>query len=124
MPRCWWPTISGRNWRRCRPPWRRRCRPRRCGWARSCSTTTFGNPGLGIAFAEQMRIIRETAGPRYAQLELSVLSIPRVTDQADEVLAGLAVQMHTSAEVVRDMPATLVGSLAAIEEKLLRNRAE
>ena len=40
-----------------------------------------GNRGLGISFADQLAIVNEAAGERYAELELSVLSIPRVTDQ-------------------------------------------
>jgi probable F420-dependent oxidoreductase len=87
-------------------------------------TSTAGNPGLGISFSEQMRIIRETAGPRYASLELSVLCIPRVTDEPDQVIAGLAAQMNTTAQIVADMPATLVGSIDHIVDKLERNRAE
>ena len=37
-----------------------------------------GNRGLGIGFAQQLAIVKEAAGERYADLELSVLSIPRV----------------------------------------------
>lgn len=85
-------------------------------------TSTAGNPGLGIAFDAQLELVRQTAGERYAHLELSSLLIPRVTDQPQAVLEGLAEQMHTTPEVVAAMPGTMVGSVEAIVEKLQRNR--
>jgi probable F420-dependent oxidoreductase len=86
--------------------------------------STAGNPGLGMYFPEQMAIVREAAGSRYADLELSVLSIPRVTDDAPGTIEGLAKQMSTTTEVVEGMPATLVGSVDGIVEKLTRNREQ
>jgi probable F420-dependent oxidoreductase len=81
-----------------------------------------GNRGLGVTFPEQLQIVRETAGERYGALELSVLSIPRVTDQPDETYEQLAQQMRTSVQIVRDMPSALVGSVEAIVDKLQSNR--
>ena len=59
-----------------------------------------GNRGLGISFADQMAIVKEAAGERYTDLELSVLSIPRVTDQPKETYDKLAQQMQTTAQIV------------------------
>jgi probable F420-dependent oxidoreductase len=86
--------------------------------------STAGNPGLGIYFPEQLRIVKEAAGERYDRLELGVLSIPRVTDQPRETIEALAKQMQTTPEIVDGMPATLVGSVEAIVDKLIRQRDE
>jgi probable F420-dependent oxidoreductase len=89
----------------------------------SVGVSTAGNPGLGLTMTEQMAIVRQHAGPRYAALELSSLSIPRITDdKVPGVIATLASQMQTTPEVVEAMPGTLVGSRQAIVEKLRTNR--
>jgi hypothetical protein len=69
-----------------------------------------------------MAIVREAAGDRYNQLELSSLCIPRLTDRVTETIDGLAELMHTTPGIVSDMPGALVGSLDAIVEKLQANR--
>ena len=84
--------------------------------------STAGNPGLGITFPSQMAVLREAAGPRFEQLELSVLCIPRVTAQVDETIAALASQMQTTPEIVHEMPSALVGEPSAIVDKLVQNR--
>jgi probable F420-dependent oxidoreductase len=89
----------------------------------SVGVSTAGNPGLGLTMAEQMEIVRKHAGPRYAALELSSLTIPRVTDEPDQVIEGLASRMQTTPEVVRAMPGTLVGRRQAIVDTLQANRA-
>src|SRR4029453_14706094 len=78
--------------------------------------------GLGIEFPEQLAIVKEAAGDRYAALELSVLGIPRVTDHPDSGFVELGQQMQTSVEIVRSMPSALVGSEDAIVDKLQANR--
>jgi len=83
-----------------------------------------GNRGLGVTFPEQLQIVRDSAGERYELLELSVLSILRVTDQVDESYEQLARQMQTSEEIVREMPSALVGSVEAIVERVVGNRDE
>ena len=90
----------------------------------SVGVSTAGNPGLGITFTEQMAIVRAAAGARYDQLELSSLVIPRITDRISETIDSLAEQMHTTPQVVTDMPGTLVGSIDAIVDKLQTNRAQ
>jgi probable F420-dependent oxidoreductase len=88
----------------------------------SVGVSTAGNPALGITFAQQMAVVREAAGERYSQLELSSLCIPRVTDNVDEIIEQLAVQMQTTPRIVKDMPGALVGSVEAITDKLQANR--
>ncbi len=88
----------------------------------SVGVSTAGNPGLGLSMPEQMAIVRCEAGDRYADLELSSLTIPRITTEIEKTIEQLAVQMRTTPEVVDAMPGTLVGSLEAIAEKLHANR--
>ncbi|HEX8966620.1 MAG TPA: TIGR03621 family F420-dependent LLM class oxidoreductase [Chloroflexota bacterium] len=88
----------------------------------SVGVSTAGNPGLGLSMPEQMAIVREAAGERYASLELSALVIPRVNAPMRETLEALAVQMRTTPEVVDAMPGTLIGSVEAIVDKLHANR--
>jgi hypothetical protein len=82
-----------------------------------------GNRGLGVTFPEQLAIVREAARARYAQLELSILCIPRVTDQVTDTFSSLAEQMQTTTQIVEDMPSALVGSVEAIVDKLEANRS-
>jgi probable F420-dependent oxidoreductase len=84
----------------------------------SIGVSTAGNAGLGLSMFEQMRIVRTAAGERYASLELSSLTIPRLTSDVQATIEQLARQMRTTPEVVDAMPGTLVGSREAILEKL------
>jgi len=88
----------------------------------SVGVRTAGNPGLGLSMREQMQIVRETAGERYQTLELSSLTIPRITDDVQGTVQALARQMRTSPEIVDAMPGTLVGDLEAIADKVRANR--
>jgi alkanesulfonate monooxygenase SsuD/methylene tetrahydromethanopterin reductase-like flavin-dependent oxidoreductase (luciferase family) len=88
----------------------------------SHGVSTAGNPALGITVEEQMAAIKLAAGERYAQLELSSLCIPRVTDDVDGTYERLAQQMQTTPDIVRAMPGALIGSIEAIAEKVQRNR--
>ena len=90
----------------------------------SVGVSTAGNPGLGITFPEQLAVLREAAGPRFADLELSVLCIPRVTTDVSKTIADLAMQMRTSPDIVQDMPSALVGDASAIVDKLQSNREQ
>lgn len=80
--------------------------------------STAGNVGLGLTLPEQMQIVREVVGERYARLELSSLTIPRLTEDVTGTLEGLARQMRTTPESVDAIPGTLVGSPRAIVDKL------
>jgi probable F420-dependent oxidoreductase len=84
----------------------------------SVGVSTAGNPGLGLSMDQQMAIVREQAGSRYAQLEISALTIPRLVSDIQGTIEGLARQMRTTPEVVEAMPGTLVGSEQAIVDKL------
>ena len=84
----------------------------------SVGVSTAGNPGLGLSMDQQMAIVRAEAGERYAGLELSALTIPRLTDDIEATIEGLAHQMRTTPEVVNQMPGTLVGSTEAIIARL------
>ncbi len=88
----------------------------------SVGVSTAGNPGLGLTMAQQMAIVRAEAGERYANLELSSLTIPRETEHVTETIERLAIQMHTTPEIVAAMPGTLVGSLDAIGDKMQEMR--
>ena len=88
----------------------------------SVGVSTAGNPGLGLSMPEQMQIVRDVAGDRYAKLELSSLTIPRLTDDITGTMEALARQMRTTPEVIDAMPGTLVGSREQIVEKLHANR--
>jgi probable F420-dependent oxidoreductase len=87
----------------------------------SVGVSTAGNPGLGLSMPQQMEIVRREAGERYAQLELSSLTIPRITTDIEKTIEQLATQMRTTPEVVDAMPGTLVGTQEAIVDKLLAN---
>lgn len=88
----------------------------------SVGVSTAGNPGLGLSMPEQMQIVRDAAGERYPALELSSLTIPRITHERMRTIEQLAQQMRTSPEIVDAMPGTLVGDLAAIADKVHANR--
>jgi probable F420-dependent oxidoreductase len=90
----------------------------------SRGVSTAGNPALGITFDEQLDIVREAAGDRYSQLELSALCIPRITDDIAGMIDSLAQQMQTTPAIVQAMPGALVGSLDAIADKLQANREQ
>ena len=53
-----------------------------------------------------------------------MLCIPRVTTDASETIADLAMQMRTSPDIVQDMPSALVGDAPAIVDKLQSNREQ
>jgi probable F420-dependent oxidoreductase len=88
----------------------------------SAGVSMAGNPALGLTFEEQIAVVREAAGERYAGLELSVLAVPRVTARVDDTIDGLAQRMRTTPELVRAMPGALIGSIDGIVEKLQANR--
>lgn len=75
--------------------------------------------------AQQVDIVRQAAGDRFEDLELATFSSgPAVTDAADlgPVLERFAAEYNTSIEVAEAIPATLVGSVDAIVERLQQQR--
>jgi probable F420-dependent oxidoreductase len=89
--------------------------------------TASGSLGFGLTLADQVEIVREAAGERFAQLELATFSIgPVVTDATDlsPIFERFAAEYNTSPEIARDIPATLAGSVEAIVERLQQHRAQ
>jgi probable F420-dependent oxidoreductase len=72
---------------------------------------------------EKLRWVREAAGDRFDQLELSVLIfVFTVTEDRATTAAGLAAAIGTTPGTVLDIPHFLIGTLPEIEEDLLRRR--
>lgn len=90
----------------------------------SVGVSSAGNPGLGLTMPEQMEIVRQTAGERYAELELSSLSLIRLTADVAGIVEQLAAQMRTTPAVIEAMPGFFAGSLEDIEHKLQANREQ
>jgi probable F420-dependent oxidoreductase len=90
--------------------------------------TVAGSMGFGMTMADEVALIKEAAGERYADLELCVFSNnpgssnPSITENADELIEHLAGELNTTAEAVNGMPATLIGSEAAVIERILSDR--
>jgi alkanesulfonate monooxygenase SsuD/methylene tetrahydromethanopterin reductase-like flavin-dependent oxidoreductase (luciferase family) len=90
--------------------------------------TARGSVGFGLTMADSLAIVREAAGERYDSLELCVFSNnpaagnPSITDNPDPLIDTLAEELQTTREAVLDMPATLVGSVDAIVERLQEHR--
>jgi probable F420-dependent oxidoreductase len=71
-------------------------------------------------YAEKVSWVREAAGERYGRIELHVnASNIAVTDDADGALAAIAERLKSTPEEALNTPATLVGSVDAIVERLL-----
>jgi probable F420-dependent oxidoreductase len=83
-----------------------------------------GAPGHGLSFQEQVELVRATAGERYPALELSVFArAPEVTDDVTGATRRLAEQMQAPPEDIRASPWALIGSVAAMIERLHQERA-
>jgi alkanesulfonate monooxygenase SsuD/methylene tetrahydromethanopterin reductase-like flavin-dependent oxidoreductase (luciferase family) len=89
--------------------------------------TASGSVAFGLTVVQQVDIVRQAAGDRFEDLELATFSSgPAVTDAADlgPVLERFAAEYNTSIEVAEAIPATLVGSVDAIVERLQQQRQE
>jgi probable F420-dependent oxidoreductase len=90
--------------------------------------TAAGSMGFGMTMADEIALIKEAAGERYADIELCVFSNnpgssnPSITDRADELIEHLAGELNTTPEAVAGMPATLIGSEAGVVERILSDR--
>ncbi len=73
-------------------------------------------------FAEQLAIVREAAGERYANIEISVLADIYITDNRQAAADRLAHQMGIDAETVLGMPAVFIGTADAVADQLLERR--
>jgi probable F420-dependent oxidoreductase len=92
--------------------------------------TARGSQGFGLTMAETVAIVREAAGDRYDDLELCVFANnpqsgnPSITDDPGPWIDKLAAEMQTSRESVADMPATLIGSVDEMIDRIQRHRQE
>jgi probable F420-dependent oxidoreductase len=92
--------------------------------------TARGSVGFGLTMAESLAIVREAAGERYAGLELCVFSNnpsagnPSITDDPEPLFARLAGEMQVTRDAVFAMPATLIGSVEAIVERIQAHREQ
>jgi probable F420-dependent oxidoreductase len=90
--------------------------------------TAVGSMGFGMTMADEVALIKEAAGERYADIELCVFSNnpgsgnPSITDRAGELIEHLASQLNATPEAVTAMPATLIGSEAELVERILSDR--
>jgi probable F420-dependent oxidoreductase len=92
--------------------------------------TARGTVGFGLTMADSIAIVREAAGARFDALELCVFSNnpaagnPSITDEPDALIDKLAEELQTTREAVLDMPATLIGGVDAIVERLQQHREQ
>ena len=78
---------------------------------------------LPAAFDEKLEWVREAAGGRFDQLELSSLTMHfEITDDRTGSLAGLATMFGVDADEIADVPMLLVGSVEEICETLEARR--
>jgi len=84
-----------------------------------------GPSGTAAATAAKLGWVRDGAGPRFADIELSVrVFIAVVTDQRADVAAGLATGFGITPEEVLGTPHLLVGTIDQIVDDLVRRRDE
>jgi alkanesulfonate monooxygenase SsuD/methylene tetrahydromethanopterin reductase-like flavin-dependent oxidoreductase (luciferase family) len=90
--------------------------------------TPVGSTGFGLTMKDEIDLIRDAAGDRYAQLELCVFSNnpasgnPSITDDPDPWIDKLAHDLSTTREAVLEMPATLIGTVDTVVERIQRDR--
>jgi probable F420-dependent oxidoreductase len=90
--------------------------------------TARGSQGFGLTMADTVEIVREAAGDRYDNLELCVFANnpasgnPSITNDPDPWIDKLADEMRTTREAVLDMPATLIGSVASMIDRIQSDR--
>lgn len=90
--------------------------------------TPAGSMGFGLTMADEIALIKEAAGERYSQLEISVFANnpqannPSVTDNPDPSIDKLAGDLSTTREAILAMPATLIGSVDTLCERIEMHR--
>lgn len=85
----------------------------------------IGPTGTADATVAKLAWVADAAGPRFAQLELSVrVFVAVVTDRRAEVVAGLATGFGITPDEVLGTPHVLVGSVDQIVDDLVRRREE
>jgi probable F420-dependent oxidoreductase len=89
--------------------------------------TATGSLGFGLTVGDQVELVRQAAGERFADLEFATFSIrPVVTDTVDlsAIMDAFAAEYNTPPEVAASIPATLAGSVDALVERLQQHRDE
>ncbi len=90
--------------------------------------TARGSQGFGLTMEDTVKIVREEAGDRYHELELCVFANnpasgnPSITNDPDPWIDKLADEMRTSRDAVLAMPATLIGSVAEMIDRIQADR--
>jgi probable F420-dependent oxidoreductase len=85
--------------------------------------TPVGSMGFGLTMADEISLIKEAAGARYDEVELCVFAqAANVTDDEQGGLEKVAKDLNTSVEAAFEMPATLVGDVDRIGERILVHR--
>jgi len=84
-----------------------------------------GASGTAAATATKLGWVRDAAGPRFGELELSVrVYVAAVTDDRAGVAAGIAAGFGLAPEEVLGTPHFLVGTVEQIVDDLVRRREE
>jgi probable F420-dependent oxidoreductase len=92
------------------------------------SRTARGSQGFGLTMADSVRIVREAAGDRYEEIELCVFANnpdcgnPSVTDTPGPLIDRLAQEMNAPRDAIAEMPATMIGSVGEIIDRVVRER--
>jgi alkanesulfonate monooxygenase SsuD/methylene tetrahydromethanopterin reductase-like flavin-dependent oxidoreductase (luciferase family) len=92
--------------------------------------TPRGSTGFGLTMADEIALLMEAAGERYGELELCVYANnlnsnnPSITNDPSPSLELLAAELGTTSDVVRDMPATLIGGVDELVDRIQRHREE
>jgi probable F420-dependent oxidoreductase len=83
-----------------------------------------GSPTISMAdAAEQVAIVRDAAGLRFSELELSVFAArTEITDDQRGAVDRLAAQLQLAPANIRDSPSFLLGSVDGIVEQLQERR--
>jgi hypothetical protein len=82
-----------------------------------------GAPSFGLDIDAEMALIREAAGERYDEIEISVSSLQvQVTSDPEPALQKLQEHMRIGRDALMKMPHTLVGEAGALEERILEHR--
>jgi probable F420-dependent oxidoreductase len=85
--------------------------------------TSRGSTGFGLTIHDELAIIREAAGKRYAEIELATFADrAAVTGDRERVIRSLADEMGVSPAAIEEMPPTLAGTPDQIADRILEHR--
>jgi probable F420-dependent oxidoreductase len=82
-----------------------------------------GTVGFGLDIHGELALIKEAAGDRYDDIELCIFADRAVvTDDPEMAMTQLQNALEINREQLLEMPHTLIGEPAAIEDRILRDR--